>query len=197
VDKVPEPAAPKMSAEGKMEAYFLDKIKKEEFDPTNFSIAKLMHHHSKQRIDALKEKEYDVFIQKKGKKKLTRDEIKQKMSEAKTDVVRDLPRNLFRLGLTNEDMKQHTSLVQQAMGLHNASIAELRKARLLEIRARFGYHERDTASPGITASVLCEDVVHLLNHLKIHKKDTTAFLKLREAVHKRKIVFNVCEKEGF
>ena len=83
-------------------------------------------------------------------------------------------------------MSHHTPLVQQAMGLHNASICEMRKARILEIRRRFAKHERDTANPAITASVLCENVIHLLNHLKLHKNDMSALIKLKHFLTKRR-----------
>ena len=88
--------------------------------------------------------------------------------------------------MKSEEMSYHSPLVQQAMGLHNASIGEMRKARILEIRRRFSKHERDTASPAITASVLCENVIHNLNHLKLHKNDMSAFIKLKHYLTKRR-----------
>jgi small subunit ribosomal protein S15 len=99
--------------------------------------------------------------------------------------------------MSREEMNKHTPLVQQAMGLHNASINEMRKARVLEIRARFGKHERDTANPGITASVLCENVIHLLNHIKKHKKDMSAFIKLKHFLTKRRKYLRYLKHKDF
>ena len=101
------------------------------------------------------------------------------------------------MNLTSEDMNQHSPLVQQAMGLHNASISEMRKARILEIRKRFEKHERDTANPAITASALCENVIHLLNHLKLHKNDMTAFIKLRRFLTKRRKYMRYLKRVDF
>ena len=94
-------------------------------------------------------------------------------------------------------MAQHSPLVQQAMSLHNASIGELRKARILEIRRRFAKHERDTANPAITASVLCENIIHLLNHIKLHKNDMTAFIKLRHFLTKRRKYLRYLKHKDF
>ena len=99
--------------------------------------------------------------------------------------------------MTSEEMSQHTPLVQQAMGLHNASIVEMRKARILEIRRRFGKHERDTADPAITASVLCENVIHLLNHIKLHKNDMSAFIKLKTYLTKRRKYIRYLKHKDF
>jgi small subunit ribosomal protein S15 len=99
--------------------------------------------------------------------------------------------------MNSDEMKIHSPLVQQAMGLHNASIGEMRKARILEIRRRFGRHERDTANPAITASVLCEDVIHLLNHIKLHKRDMCAFIKLRRYLAKRRNFLKYLKTKDF
>ena len=99
--------------------------------------------------------------------------------------------------MSSKEMSQHTPLVQQAMGLHNASIGEMRKARVLEIRERFGKHERDTANPGITASVLCENVIHLLNHIKLHKNDMSAFIKLKHFLTKRRKYLRYLKRKDF
>lgn len=99
--------------------------------------------------------------------------------------------------MTSEEMQKHTPLVQQAMGLHNASIGEMRAARVLEIRRRFGRHERDTASAAITASVLCENVIHLLNHIKLHKRDMCAFIKLRRYLAIRRNSLKYLKRKDF
>ncbi len=83
-------------------------------------------------------------------------------------------------------MSQHHPLVQRAMSLNNASIEEFKKARILEIRKIFGRHERDTATPPITASALCEKVLALLSHIKKNKKDMTAYIKLSSYLVKRR-----------
>lgn len=99
--------------------------------------------------------------------------------------------------MSSQEMSKHTPLVKQAMGLHNASINEMRKARILEIRSRFAKHERDTANPAITASVLCENVIHLLNHIKQHKKDMSAFIKLKEFLTKRRKYLRYLKRKDF
>lgn len=83
-------------------------------------------------------------------------------------------------------MNQHHPLVQRALSLDNASIGEFKKARMLEIRKIFSRHERDTATPPITACALCEKVLALLTHIKKNKKDVTAYIKLQTYLTKRR-----------
>ena len=90
------------------------------------------------------------------------------------------------MGMTEEDMKQHHPLVQRALSLDNASIGEFKKARMLEIRQIFGRHERDTATPPVTACALCENVLALLSHIKKNKGDMTAYIKLQKYLTKRR-----------
>jgi small subunit ribosomal protein S15 len=90
------------------------------------------------------------------------------------------------MGLTESDISQHSELVQRAMSLNNASIEEFKKARMLEIRKMFGRHERDTASPAITACALCEKVLNLLTHINKCKQDMTGFIKLQKYLTKRR-----------
>lgn len=90
------------------------------------------------------------------------------------------------MGLTSDDMEQHHPLVQRAMSLDNASIEEFRKARMQEIRKIFARHERDTATPPITACALCENVLALLSHIKKNKNDMTAYIKLQKYLTKRR-----------
>jgi ribosomal protein S15 len=90
------------------------------------------------------------------------------------------------MGLTGEDMKEHSEPVKRALDLNNASISEFRKARMLEIRKIFGKHERDCASPPITACALCEEVLNLLTHIQRHKSDMSAFIRLQKFLTKRR-----------
>jgi len=83
-------------------------------------------------------------------------------------------------------MSQHHPLVGRALSLDNASISEFKKARILEIRKVFAKHERDTATPPITACALCEKVLALLTHIKKNKKDVTAYIKLQAYLTKRR-----------
>jgi ribosomal protein S15 len=83
-------------------------------------------------------------------------------------------------------MSQHHPLVQRALSLDNASIEEFKKARMQEIRKIFARHERDTATPPITACALCENVLSLLTHIKKNKKDVTAYIKLQSYLTKRR-----------
>lgn len=90
------------------------------------------------------------------------------------------------MGLTSEDMKDHHPLVQRALSLDNASIGEFQKARMLEIRKIFGTHEKDTATPPITACALCEKVLSLLSHIRKNRGDMTAYIKLQKYLTKRR-----------
>jgi len=90
------------------------------------------------------------------------------------------------MGLDKEDVEKHSPLVQRAMSLNNASIGELYKARMREIRKIFGRHERDTASPAITACAMCEQVLALLEHLRKNKQDISAYIKLQQFLTKRR-----------
>ena len=47
-------------------------------------------------------------------------------------------------------------------------------------------HERDTATPPVTACALCEHVLNLLTHIKKNKNDMTAFMKLQRYLTKRR-----------
>jgi ribosomal protein S15 len=90
------------------------------------------------------------------------------------------------MGLTGEDMKEHSDLVKRALDLNNASIDEFKQARMLEIRKIFGRHERDTANPAITACALCEQVLNLLTHIHRHKSDMSAFIRLQKFLTRRR-----------
>jgi small subunit ribosomal protein S15 len=90
------------------------------------------------------------------------------------------------MGLSGEDMSKHSDLVKRALSLNNASIEEFKNARMLEIRKVFGRHERDTASPAITACALCEQVLNLLTHINRNKNDMTGFIKLQKFLTKRR-----------
>lgn len=83
-------------------------------------------------------------------------------------------------------MDQHHPLVRRAFSLDNASIGEFKKARMLEIRKIFGTHEKDTATPPITACALCENILSVLAHIKKNPKDMTAFIKLQGFLTKRR-----------
>jgi|LauGreDrversion4_2_1035121.scaffolds.fasta_scaffold802082_2 small subunit ribosomal protein S15 len=94
-------------------------------------------------------------------------------------------------------MKHHHPLVQRAMSLDNASIGEFRKARLLEIRKTFARHERDTATPPITACALCEKVLALISHIKKNKSDMTGFIKLQKYLTKRRKYMLYLKRKDF
>ncbi len=101
------------------------------------------------------------------------------------------------MGLTSETMKHHHPLVQKAMSLDNASIPEFRKARMLQIRKIFGHHERDSATPAITACALCEKTLALLSHIKKNKKDMTAYIKLQKYLTKRRKYLLYLKRKDF
>lgn len=60
------------------------------------------------------------------------------------------------------------------------------KCENIVIYLSFGKHERDTATPAVTACALCEHVLSLLTHIKKHKNDMTAFMKLQRFLTKRR-----------
>jgi small subunit ribosomal protein S15 len=101
------------------------------------------------------------------------------------------------MGLTNDDMQQHHPLVQRAMSLDNASVSEFKQARMTEIRKIFARHERDTATPPITACALCENVLALLSHIKQNKNDMTAYIKLQKYLTKRRKYLLYLKRKDF
>jgi small subunit ribosomal protein S15 len=50
----------------------------------------------------------------------------------------------------------------------------------------FSRHERDTASPPVTACAYNEKVAHMVAHIRSHPKDAKSRHKLREIVSKRR-----------
>jgi len=90
------------------------------------------------------------------------------------------------MGLNKEEAQKHSPLIQRMLSLENANIDELRKARMREIRKIFGTHERDTATPAITACAKSERILALLEHLKKNKQDMSAYIKLQSLVTKRR-----------
>ena len=72
------------------------------------------------------------------------------------------------------------------MSIDNASIEEFRRARMLEIRKLFGKHERDTATPAVTACAMNENVVHIVAHLRKHPTDISAIINLKRVSAKRR-----------
>jgi small subunit ribosomal protein S15 len=90
------------------------------------------------------------------------------------------------MGLDREEAEKHSPLIQRMLSLNNANQEEIAKARMREIRKIFGRHERDTASPAITACAKSEQILALLDHLRKNKQDMSAYIKLQELITKRR-----------
>lgn len=54
----------------------------------------------------------------------------------------------------------------------------------------FGKNEKDTGSTEVQIAILTEDIIHLTEHLKVHKKDFHSRLGLLKKVGKRKRLLN-------
>lgn len=167
----------------KISPYFSKAVSEKEKSFSSINISQLVKSEKKSQ-DISSEQKAEII---KTKQKLA---AAKKQSKAIGVIVenikRELPKEFFRMGLTEQDMSQHHPLVQRALSLDNASISEFKKARMMEIRKIFARHERDTATPPITACALCEQVLALLSHIKKNKNDMTAYMKLQTYLTKRR-----------
>ena len=59
-----------------------------------------------------------------------------------------------------------------------------------ELIAEFGKKEKDTGSTEVQIAILTEEINHLTEHLKVHKKDFHSRLGLLKKVGKRKRLLN-------
>ena len=59
-----------------------------------------------------------------------------------------------------------------------------------QIIAEFGKNEKDTGSTEVQVAILTEEINHLTEHLKVHKKDFHSRLGLLKKVGKRKRLLN-------
>lgn len=60
----------------------------------------------------------------------------------------------------------------------------------LEITKEFGKNEKDTGSTQVQVAILTEEIKHLTEHLKVHKKDYHSRLGLLKKVGHRKRLLN-------
>lgn len=60
----------------------------------------------------------------------------------------------------------------------------------LEITKEFGKNEKDTGSTRVQIAILTEEINHLTEHLKVHKKDYHSRLGLLKKVGHRKRLLN-------
>ncbi|WP_163468337.1 30S ribosomal protein S15 [Fusobacterium sp. IOR10] len=60
----------------------------------------------------------------------------------------------------------------------------------LEITKEFGKNEKDTGSTRVQIAILTEEIKHLTEHLKVHKKDYHSRLGLLKKVGHRKRLLN-------
>ena len=59
-----------------------------------------------------------------------------------------------------------------------------------ELIAEFGKNEKDTGSTEVQIAILTDEINHLTEHLKVHKKDFHSRLGLLKKVGKRKRLLN-------
>ncbi len=59
-----------------------------------------------------------------------------------------------------------------------------------QLVAEFGKNEKDTGSTEVQIAILTEEINHLTEHLKVHKKDFHSRLGLLKKVGKRKRLLN-------
>ena len=59
-----------------------------------------------------------------------------------------------------------------------------------ELIAEFGKNEKDTGSTEVQIAILTEEINHLTEHLKVHKKDFHSRLGLLKKVGHRKRLLN-------
>lgn len=59
-----------------------------------------------------------------------------------------------------------------------------------ELIKEFGKNEKDTGSTEVQIAILTEEIKHLTEHLKVHKKDFHSRLGLLKKVGKRKRLLN-------
>lgn len=59
-----------------------------------------------------------------------------------------------------------------------------------ELIAEFGKNEKDTGSTEVQIAILTEEIKHLTEHLKVHKKDFHSRLGLLKKVGHRKRLLN-------
>ena len=59
-----------------------------------------------------------------------------------------------------------------------------------ELIVEFGKNEKDTGSTEVQIAILTEEINHLTEHLKVHKKDFHSRLGLLKKVGKRKRLLN-------
>ncbi len=59
-----------------------------------------------------------------------------------------------------------------------------------ELIALYGKNEKDTGSTEVQIAILTEEINHLTEHLKVHKKDFHSRLGLLKKVGKRKRLLN-------
>ena len=63
-----------------------------------------------------------------------------------------------------------------------------------EIINKFKLHEGDTGSPEVQIAILTEDINHLNEHLKVHKKDHHSRRGLLKMVGQRRGLLNYLQK---
>jgi len=98
--------------------------------------------------------------------------------------------------MEKEDFKHHNPILEKAFSLDNASILEIRKARIKEIMKLFGKHEKDSGSPAVQACIINEHFLMMVSHVKYHPKDHLSFYHLQRIINKRKkIMYYLRDKD--
>ncbi len=66
-----------------------------------------------------------------------------------------------------------------------------------EVIKIFGRHERDNASPAVTACAKSERILSVLEHLRRNKQDMCAYIKLQSLLAKRRKYLTYLKKKDY
>mmetsp|Transcript_27294 Transcript_27294/g.49053 ORF Transcript_27294/g.49053 Transcript_27294/m.49053 type:complete len:203 (-) Transcript_27294:888-1496(-) len=87
--------------------------------------------------------------------------------------------------------------VRAALDLRNATKSEINQARMRNIVDEFGKSQYDTGNAAVQSCVLTERIIHLTDHLRVNRKDTTAKLTLRYTVDQRRKMLSYLQRHDF
>ncbi|CAG9318976.1 unnamed protein product [Blepharisma stoltei] len=83
-------------------------------------------------------------------------------------------------------LDEANDIVKDAYSMHNASLNEIRSARIREIIAKWGNHKKDNGDAACLVCILTEHIISLSQHMRANHNDTSAFLKLRYRLDQRR-----------
>jgi small subunit ribosomal protein S15 len=83
---------------------------------------------------------------------------------------------------------------EEGVSLMSSKIGEKTKQEIIELHRT---HETDTGSPEVQVAILTEKINHIVEHLKIHKKDHHTRRGLLIMVGRRRRLMNYLKGEDF